>query len=148
MAVVRDLDGLELPTVETLDVFEAFAGAEASVGWIVWNNYLPGLFARYLDAPARGEVFGNPAWLYASSTRPSGKAVVDGDGFRVSGRWSLVSGCELAEWIALACVVEEGGSPRIVEGMPEIRLLFIRRGDFQILELGAPAVCAGLAVTM
>lgn len=48
MAIVRDLDGLELQTVDSLDVFEALAGAEASVGWIVWNNYLPGLFARYL----------------------------------------------------------------------------------------------------
>ena len=31
--------------------------------------------------------------------------VVDG-GFNVSGRWSLVSGCELADWIPAMCVVQ------------------------------------------
>ena len=38
--------------------------------------------------------------------------VVDG-GYRVSGRWSFVSGCELATWMVLLCIVHEAGEPRI-----------------------------------
>jgi alkylation response protein AidB-like acyl-CoA dehydrogenase len=135
IAIAKELDGLELPIRDALDVYEELAGAEASVGWVVWNNALPCLFGRFLEPSARREIFADPASLYASSTRPTGQAVVEGDGYRVSGRWSLVSGCELAEWIAFLCVVLESGGPRMLfPGVPETRLAFVRRGDFQILD--------------
>jgi alkylation response protein AidB-like acyl-CoA dehydrogenase len=133
--IVKELQGLELPTPDMLDLYETLAYAEASVAWIVWNNALPCLFGRYLDAPTRGEVFRDPKWLYASSTRPTGRAAVNGDGYRVDGRWSLVSGCELAEWILLMCVVEENGEPRMVAPkIPEMRFAFVRRGDYDIVD--------------
>jgi alkylation response protein AidB-like acyl-CoA dehydrogenase len=135
MALAKELHGLELRICDALDVYEALAGAEASVGWVVWNNALPCLLGRFLEPAARREIFADPAWLYAGSTRPTGRAAVDGDGYRISGRWSLVSGCELAEWILLLCVVEEGGAPRMLQpGEPEMRLAFVRRGDFRILD--------------
>lgn len=135
LAIPRELHGLELPTPAALEIYETLAGAEASVGWIVWNNTLPCFWGRFLTPAARAEIFGNPDWLYASSTRPSGKAVVDGDGYRVTGRWSLVSGCELSEWMALRCMVEENGQPRMLQpGVPEARLIFLRRADVEILD--------------
>ena len=114
MALGEEIDGLEASTSAMLDVYEALAYAEASVAWIVWNNALPCFLSRYLDPKTRREIFRDPRWLYASSTRPTGKAVVDGKGYRIDGRWSLVSGCELAEWILLLCVVEENGKPRML----------------------------------
>jgi alkylation response protein AidB-like acyl-CoA dehydrogenase len=135
IAIPRELKGLDLPLLEALDVYEVLAAAEASVAWVVWNNALPCLFGRFLDAATRASVFGDPTWLYASSTRPTGRAAIAGDGYRISGRWSLVSGCELAEWIALMCVVEENGEPRMIEpGAPELRIAFVRRGDYEILD--------------
>ena len=135
LGIPRELHGLELPTPVALDVYEMLAGAEASVGWIVWNNTLPCFWGRFLSPAARAEIFGNPDWLYASSTRPSGKAVVEGDGYRVTGRWSLVSGCELSEWLALRCMVEENGQPRMLQpNVPEARLIFLRRADIEILD--------------
>jgi len=135
LAIPRELHGLELPTPVALSVYELLSGAEASVGWIVWNNTLPCYWARFLSPAARAEIFGNPDWLYASSTRPSGKAIVESDGYRVSGRWSLVSGCELSEWMALRCMVEENGQPRMLQtGVPEARLVFLRRADVEILD--------------
>ena len=134
-ALVEELHGLELPIGEALDSYETLAYAEASVGWIAWNNALPCLLARFLDADMRRELFRDPNWLYACSTRPTGRAVVSGDGYRVSGRWSLVSGCELAEWIVLLCVVEENGAPRMsAPNVPETRFAFVRRGDYEILD--------------
>jgi alkylation response protein AidB-like acyl-CoA dehydrogenase len=135
LAIPRELQGLDLPTPAALGVYELLAGAEASVGWIVWNNTLPSFWGRFLLPAARAEIFGNPDWLYASSTRPSGKAAVEADGYRVSGRWSLVSGCELSEWMALRCMVEENGQPRLLQpGVPEARLVFLRRADVEILD--------------
>lgn len=135
LAIPRELHGLELPTPDALDIYEMLAGAEASVGWIVWNNMLPCFWGRFLDPAARAEIFGNPDWFYASSTRPSGKAVVEGDGYRVTGRWSLVSGCELSEWLVLRCAVEENGQPRMLQpGVPEARMIFLRRVEVEILD--------------
>lgn len=135
MALPKEVHGLEVPLGAALDVYETLAYAEASVAWIVWNNALPCFLGRFLAPAARAEIFGESAWLYASSTRPTGRAAVDGDGYRVSGRWSLVSGCELAEWILVTCVVEEGGQPRMhAPGVPEVRLAFVRRGDYEIVD--------------
>lgn len=135
MAVVEELGGLEMPTPDALRVYETLAGAEASVSWVTWNMSLPCLFSRFLTPEARSEIFADPDWLYANSTRPSGKATPVDGGYRASGRWSLVSGCELAEWLALMCVVMENGKPRMLApGMPEMRFMFVRNGDFEILD--------------
>jgi alkylation response protein AidB-like acyl-CoA dehydrogenase len=135
LAIEAELGGLALPVGEALDVYEALAGAEPSVAWIVWNSSLPCFFGRFLAPAARAEIFSDPAWLYAVSTRPTGRAAVVGDGFRVSGRWALVSGCELAEWIALLCAAEEDGAPRMLApGVPETRFAFVRRADCEILD--------------
>jgi len=135
IALPAELQGLALPGVEALRVYELLAQAEASVAWIVWNNTLPCFFGRFLPPAARAEVFADPAWLYAGSTRPSGRAALAGDGYRVSGRWSLVSGCELAEWLALRCVVEENGQPRMLQpNVPEVRMAWVRRADVEILD--------------
>jgi indole-3-acetate monooxygenase len=135
IALPSEVGGLALAPLEALAVYEALAGAEASVAWIVWNNALPCFFGRFLRPQARAEIFGNPEALYAGSTRPSGRAAVEGERYRVKGRWSLVSGCELAEWLALRCVVEENGQPRMLQpNVPEVRMAWVRRADVQIVD--------------
>jgi alkylation response protein AidB-like acyl-CoA dehydrogenase len=135
MALAEDVAGLAVPTPVMLDVFEALSYAEASVGWIVWNNALPCFLGRYLSPEARAEIFREPDWLYAGSTRPTGRAMIDGGGYRVEGRWSLVSGCELAEWLLLLCVVEQDGQPRMIAPkVPETRFVFVRRADCEIID--------------
>jgi len=134
-AVAAEHGGLELGGPELLALYELLAGAEASVSWIVWNNGLPAFFSRFFRPEVRAEIFANPDWLYACSTRPSGRAAIDGDGYRVSGRWSLVSGCELAEWIALRCTIEENGAPRMLQpNVPEVRMVWVRRAEVEILD--------------
>jgi alkylation response protein AidB-like acyl-CoA dehydrogenase len=135
IALPAEQGGLALPPRDALSIYELLAGAEASVSWIVWNNALPGYFGRFLQPGARAEIFGNPEALYAGSTRPSGRAAVDGEGFQVNGRWSLVSGCELAEWLALRCLVEENGQPRMLQpNVPEVRMVWVKRADTRILD--------------
>jgi alkylation response protein AidB-like acyl-CoA dehydrogenase len=135
LALPAELSGHALSPAEILPVLELLAGAEASVGWIAWNNTLPCYFGRFLTPAARAEIFSDPSWLYASSTRPSGRATVEGDGFRVQGRWALVSGCEISDWLALRCAVEEHGQPRMVApNVPEVRMVWVRRPEVQILD--------------
>ncbi|MGH7870606.1 MAG: acyl-CoA dehydrogenase family protein [Candidatus Binatia bacterium] len=57
-------------------------------------------------------------------------------GFRVSGRWSLVSGCELADWIALLCVITtDGDEPRMLAaGVPDMRMAYLQKGSYKIVD--------------
>lgn len=120
---------------EWLTVLETLAGAEASVSWLVWNNTLPCLWSRFLNGAGRERIFGDPSRLFAGSTRPTGRAVTTGEGSRLSGRWSLVSGCELADFLHLMSLVYEGGAPRMLaSGQPDIRVLFVPKGSYEILD--------------
>jgi alkylation response protein AidB-like acyl-CoA dehydrogenase len=56
-------------------------------------------------------------------------------GLRLTGRWSLVSGCELADYLFLMSPVHEAGAPRMLApGQPDIRVLFVPRGAYTILD--------------
>jgi indole-3-acetate monooxygenase len=120
---------------EWLRVLETLAGAEASVSWLIWNNTLPCFWARFLDAAGRERIFGDARRLFAGSTRPTGQAVTTGSGFRLSGRWSLVSGCELADYVHLMSLVHEDGGPRMLApGQPDLRVFFVPKGSYNILD--------------
>jgi alkylation response protein AidB-like acyl-CoA dehydrogenase len=120
---------------EWLTVLETLGGAEASVSWLIWNNTLPCLWARFLDDAARARIFGDSSRLFAGSTRPTGQAVTTQGGFRLSGRWSLVSGCELADYVHLMSLVHEDGKPRMLApGQPDLRVLFVPKGRYTILD--------------
>jgi indole-3-acetate monooxygenase len=120
---------------EWLSVLETLAGAEASVSWLVWNNALPCFWARFLDDAVRARIFGDSSRLFAGSTRPTGQAVPMGGGFRLSGRWSLVSGCELADYVHLMSLVHENGVPRMLApGKLDLRVFFVPKGRYEILD--------------
>jgi alkylation response protein AidB-like acyl-CoA dehydrogenase len=120
---------------EWLRVLETLAGAEASVSWFIWNNTLPCFWRRFLDDAGRDRVFGDSRRLFAGSTRPTGQAVTAPGGFRLSGRWSLVSGCELADYVHLMSLAHEDGAPRMLApGQPDIRVLFVPKGRYTILD--------------
>jgi alkylation response protein AidB-like acyl-CoA dehydrogenase len=56
-------------------------------------------------------------------------------GFRLTGRWSLVSGCELADYVHLISLVHENGVPRMLApGRPDLRVLFVPKGCYAILD--------------
>jgi len=135
VALPAQYGGLELPPVAALPVLETLAEAEASVAWIVWNNSLPCWFARFLADDVREEVFGDRGLLFASSTRPSGRAAKDGSSFVVNGRWSLVSGCMHAAWIPVMCMVEVDGEIEMLDAnVPHMRMCFVPRPEHEIVD--------------
>jgi len=135
MALTQDVGGWETDPLVMCKVIEALAWGEASVAWTVWNNALPSYFSRFLSADVRQEIYGNPQTLLASSTRMSGQAVVTAGGYHVSGRWSLVSGCQLADWIPVMCAIVENGEARMTApGSPDTKLLWVPNGAYEILD--------------
>jgi indole-3-acetate monooxygenase len=135
LAVPASLGGPETEPEVCLQIYEELASADASVAWIVWINQFVCLASRYSPEAVRREIFSDHRHLFAGSTRPSGRAVVVEGGFDVSGRWSLVSGCELADWIPVTCVAIEGNEPRrLPNGEPETRMAYLAKGFYRILD--------------
>lgn len=126
--------GLDLPPMEGLAVFEELAKADASVAWCVWNGNTHWTAAQ-LSPEAAHAIHDDPDVITANSTRPSGQAHIVENGYRVTGRWSLVSGCELASWMVLWAVVHEGGKPRMMpSGGPDIRFMLLRAEQCEIID--------------
>jgi alkylation response protein AidB-like acyl-CoA dehydrogenase len=135
LALPRDLGGVEAEPVVALQVYEELAYADASVAWIAWNNQYVCLFSRYSPDTVWHTWFGDVRLLFANCGRATGTAVVVEGGARVSGRWSLVSGCALADWIPLMCVLTDGTAPRLTAaGGPETRMAYVPKGSYTILD--------------
>jgi alkylation response protein AidB-like acyl-CoA dehydrogenase len=117
--------GLDLTPMEAMEVFEEFARGDASVAWCVWNGNTHWTAAQLFPDTAR-TIHANHDVITANSTRASGQTQVVPGGYRVNGRWSLVSGCELGTWMVLLCVVHEDGKPRLTQaGAPETRFMLL-----------------------
>ncbi|MBH0096432.1 hypothetical protein I6E61_08570 [Psychrobacter sp. NZS113] len=134
MGLPKSLGGWEGNPVETLKVYERLASAEASVAWIVWNNHLACTFGRFLDESSMKEIYGDSSHVYANSARPEGVATVVDNGYMVSGRWTLVSGCELADWFVLRCLVVSEGSPTTLGPGANLKLFFIPKTEVEVID--------------
>jgi indole-3-acetate monooxygenase len=126
--------GLDLSPVEAMEVYEELARADASVAWCVWNGNVNWTTAQLPEEVAR-TIFADADVILANSTRPSGQAVVEEGGYRVSGRWSLVSGCQLSAWLILMCMVQKDGKPSLTpSGAPESRFMLCPTADCEIID--------------
>ncbi len=126
--------GLGLAPADALQIFEELARADASVAWCVWNGNTHWTAAQ-LSPQVAATIYAGPHVITANSTRSSGQAHVVSGGYRVSGRWSLVSGCELAAWMVLLCVVHADDKPRVTTaGAPEIRFMLLPVGNCEIID--------------
>jgi indole-3-acetate monooxygenase len=110
--VPRSHGGLELPLPEGLEVIRTLSRIDGSVGWSAMILGLGGASLAQLPRETYERVYhdsGDP--VLASSFKPDGKAEAREGGWIVNGRWSFLSGCQHADWIAGACVMMDAGRP-------------------------------------
>ncbi|MFD4637278.1 acyl-CoA dehydrogenase family protein [Lentzea sp. NPDC058436] len=137
-----ELGGFELPLAAGADLVERLARLDGPIAWIVWNLNV-GFSAAVLAESRVAEVWaGGPDPLIAHSSQP-GFLVPDGDGFRLSGQWKLVSGVEAAEWVALLGVVVDGGQPRMTETGPDLRFCLVPRSSVTVHDTWHPSGMRG-----
>ena len=126
--------GLDVNPLEMLELVEELARADASVAWCVWNGNVNWTTAR-LPAETAQAVYADPETILANNTRPSGQAVVVEGGYRLSGRWSLVSGCQLSTWLILLSTVYEDGEPRRTPaGATELRFMLFPTANAEVVD--------------
>lgn len=95
--------GPQLTPLEFLDVVEAAAALDGSVGWIVGNGGGMSRAGGYLSEPAARAIYDDRKAFVASSTAAVGKAQPVEGGFRVSGKWFFASGTHHATWFMGLC---------------------------------------------
>lgn len=117
MKLPRVLGGAEADPVTQFEVIEALARANPAAAWcsMVGATSL-GMPGAFLPDAGIARMF--PAGRVprgAIVVMPAGEARAEGDGYRLSGRWSFASGVRHADWLALACrlVAPSGGAPQI-----------------------------------
>jgi alkylation response protein AidB-like acyl-CoA dehydrogenase len=118
--------GLERDQETVLDLVEAVAALDGAVAWNLLIAISGGKFAAYLpDAAARAIWGPDPDVILAGSFTPTGRAVPEPGGYRLSGRWPFGSGLRHAAWLCGNSVVFDVEGPRLgAGGRPDVQLMF------------------------
>jgi alkylation response protein AidB-like acyl-CoA dehydrogenase len=110
----RPFGGLEVDPPTFFRVIEEVAKHDASTAWCLCQGNGCAMAAAYLDPEIAEEIWGgDPEAVLAWGPGARSQAIVEGDGYRLTGRWSFVSGGRNANWLGgHASLIEPDGSPR------------------------------------
>jgi alkylation response protein AidB-like acyl-CoA dehydrogenase len=135
MTMPRAWGGPELDPMTQMRVIEEIARADGSAGWCAMINSDGGYFTAYLDQDIAREMYRDLDAPTGSQLVFSGQAEAVSGGYRVSGQWPFVSGCQHCDWILAGVNLIENGAPRLrPDGGPERTVCFIRRDEGQVVD--------------
>ena len=125
LLVPEAVGGAEASPVTLVETVEALARGDASAAWCVAIAATSGLLLAYLPESAAANVFDRPDVVLGGVFAPRGRARIEGDAFRVSGRWPFASGSSHCDWLMGGCLVESPSGELLTRpgGMPDIRLM-------------------------
>lgn len=119
----RACGGAQLHPAEFFRVVERLARADASAAWCSFISSTSALVAAWLPEATAAPLFGRPGLKCAGVFAPRGRAMRDGSGYVVSGRWAWGSGVQHADVVVVGCLVPgadgqpektTGGAPRVL----------------------------------
>jgi indole-3-acetate monooxygenase len=134
--VPRVAGGDEVDPITLLNVIEAIAYVDGSAGWVAMIGSGAGFITGYLATDVAREMFADPAaCLCGNLGAPSARAVTVPGGYRVSGRWPFVSGCQHSTWLSGNALVYDGDSQRLnPDGTPTMRIMVFPHDDARIID--------------
>ena len=133
LCVTAAAGGLEAHPGTLTAAVGALAAGDAAAAWCVAIAATSGLLAGYLPEASARAIYAEPTTMVAGVFAPKGRATPDERGYRVSGRWPFASGCRHTDWLMGGCVVDDGGTPRMLpNGMPDVRLVLAPTEAFTI----------------
>lgn len=135
MLVPSDLGGLESEPATVARAIETLAEADASSGWCLMIASTTAMMSARLPADHAREVFGDPMTLPAGVFAPMGRAIDEGDHWRVSGRWKWGSGSQNAQWVAGGALLMGEDGPRLDEaGEPLHRMMLFPAAEVEFID--------------
>jgi alkylation response protein AidB-like acyl-CoA dehydrogenase len=134
MFVPRSHDGLELDFIDGIEIIQALARIDGSVGWIATISAGVSMVTTLLPPEIYDRIYKDgPDVIFAGSLKPGGKAEAMGNSWRLNGRFGFASGCQHADWMYCAFVVSKDGVPLVQpNGQTLVRGCFVPARDWQI----------------
>src|SRR5580700_745308 len=132
--VPRSHDGLELDFIDGIEISQALARIDGSVGWIATISAGVSMVTTLLPPEIYDRIYKDgPDVIFAGSLKPGGKAEATGNSWRLNGRFGFASGCQHADWMYCAFVVSKDGVPLVQpNGQTLVRGCFVPARDWQI----------------
>ena len=135
----RACGGPELDPLEFLEVVEAAAGLDGSIGWLVGNGGGMSRAGGYLAQDVADEWFADERAFVVAATGAVGTAVVVEGGYRVTGRWPFGSGAHFGTRFMGLCAEPDAGAPALCCYMAasDVRVI----DDWHVSGLRGPGSC-------
>ncbi len=129
--------GMELSPPDFFRLTSALAQCDASTAWCIGQANGCSMAAAYLDPTVADKIWGQDPHAVLAWGPGKGKAVVEGDGYRVTGNWSFASGMRHATWLGgHAPIVEADASPRLdANGKPVMRTMLFPSSAAKITDI-------------
>jgi len=137
MLVPRSHGGDDVDLPERVRVLEELATADGSVGWTVMIGSAAPEMLALLPRPSFDAIYGDgPDVVLAGAFNPTGVAVPQDGGYRVTGQWAFASGCQHAHWFFAHCVVDD-------DRQPPVRMAVLPSRDVEIKDTWSVSGLAG-----
>jgi indole-3-acetate monooxygenase len=117
--------GLEADPLLVHDLVEEVSRWDGSAGWTAMIGSGASFLSGFLPTEFAREIFAHPnAFLGGNLGAVSARATAVPGGYRVTGQWPFVSGCEHATWLGGATALEDGTT----------RILVFPRASYEIVD--------------
>jgi alkylation response protein AidB-like acyl-CoA dehydrogenase len=135
LLIPRAVGGAEVDLPTYVRVLEELGKADASTAWVVNQCAVFATYAARMPRDvARLIWIDTPHSIVANTPVATGQAIVVPGGYRVTGRQGFSSGCRQAAWLAARALIQENDQPRLVDGQPEERYLFVPVAEADLLD--------------
>jgi len=106
------------------------AKGDGSTGWVYLVTSAHDVLMGLYPAAVQEEYWTSSRPCGASSYSPTGKAAPANGGFVLSGKWSFLSGVDLAGWVLLGAIVGMLENPT----RPDLRYFLVPAKDYKIID--------------
>ncbi|MDP1556163.1 MAG: acyl-CoA dehydrogenase family protein [Hyphomonas sp.] len=135
MVTPKRFGGLESTPREIVEITEMIARANASAGWCAMIASTTALNAAYMEPVYAEEIYSDPSAITGGVYAPMGRAVREGDHYRVTGRWQWGSGSANCTWLCGSCTLwEDGEMKRLPGGAPDTRMMVFPASEATLLD--------------
>lgn len=128
----REVGGGEADPATLIDVISELSYWDGSTGWYAHAVMTGGAVAgAFLGERAVAAIFPERRFAHAAGqAAPTGTAMREGDGYRISGRFSFGSGTPHAQWLVGGYMLDEGDNSRMLIGFaPRETVRFLGNWD-------------------
>lgn len=143
MTLPRELGGAETDPATVMSVVDEISYADPSVGWTLLIGQSSGFLGWADFATGHRVVDVTPDPIVACALAPMGVGEVvaaettDADDaettYRISGRWSINSGCRHADWFIAAFAIKKEGVETVMWGEDAVRMAIMPASKVKIL---------------